>query len=371
MKKIVFGITSLEIGGAERVLIDIVNELKQKYDITIFTLYGKGIFEKELDKSIKIINLYDIQYNKMSEFKRKIIPLKILTSGKSIYKKYIKNKFDVEISFLEGPITRIFANKGNCKKIVWIHNDISKVFGAGFKSKLKLRIDKKMYTKYDKIIFVSNDNKKSFNDLFKLEKIESKEDVIYNYINKNKIIEKSNLQIGQQYIDITVPSIVTVARLVEQKAIDRLANIHKKLIDDGIIHNIYVIGDGPEKEKLQKQIKGLQIEDTFKLMGKRDNPYPYVKRADYFALLTYFEGYPMTLEEAKILNKKIIITNTASKEVVKGYSKKIILENNEEAIYEGLKQILNGNFVFEEGTEEYDNMFLMKKIENLIEKSIK
>ena len=166
MKKIVFGITSLEIGGAERVLVDVVNELKSKYDITIFTLYSKGAFIKELDKDIKIISLYDEPYDTMGKIKRKVIPLYVLICANHIYKKYIKGKFDIEIAFLEGAITRIFANNGNSKKIVWVHNDISKVFGSSFKSKLKLKVDKKMYNKYDKIIFVSQDNKIAFNKLY-------------------------------------------------------------------------------------------------------------------------------------------------------------------------------------------------------------
>lgn len=365
MKKIVFGITSLGIGGAERVLVDIVNKLQKKYDITIFTLYGKGAFEKELDKNIKVIKLYDNSYEEMSNLKKKIIPIHILICGKSIYKKYIEGKFDIEIAFLEGPITRIFSYGKANKKIAWIHNDIAKVFGNNFKANLKLKIDKKIYNKYDKIIFVSNDNKDSFNKLYKDTNLAEKEEVIYNYIEKSRIIEKSNLEIGQEYIDKDVLSIIIVARLVKQKAIDRLINVHKRLVDEGIIHNIYVIGDGSEKENLENQIKQLKVEDTFKLMGKRENPYPYIKRADYFALLSRFEGYGMVIDEAKILNKTIIITNTAAKEAVKGYSKKLILENTEDAIFEGLKQVLQKNVIFEENETEYDNEVLMEKIEKL------
>lgn len=366
MKKIVFGITSLGIGGAERVLVDIVNKLQNKYDITIFTLYGNGAFERELSKNIKIIKLYNNSYEEMSNLKKKIIPIYVLNCGKSIYKKYIGGKFDIEIAFLEGPITRIFQYEKSNKKIAWIHNDISKVFGNDFKAKLKLRIDKKIYNKYDKLIFVSNDNKNSFNELYRDTKLASKEEVIYNYIDKSRIIEKSNIGIGQEYIDKEVTSLITVARLVKQKAIDRLINVHKKLIEAGLAHNIYVIGDGPEKENLQKQIKDLKVEDTFKLMGKRENPYPYVKRADYFVLLSEFEGYGMVIDEAKILNKNIIITNTAAKEAVKGYSKKIILENTEDAIFEGLKQVLQKNVIFEEKETKYDNEFLIEKIEKLL-----
>lgn len=366
MKKIVFGITSLGIGGAERVLVDIVNKLKDEYDITIFTLYGKGTFEKDLDKSIKLISLYERPYEELTEKNKKIIPLKVLATGKSIYKKYIEGKFDTEIAFLEGPITRIFKFGQKNKKIAWIHNDISKVFGDGLKAKIKLYVDKMIYQKYDKLIFVSKDNQDAFNNLYKLKQIQEKEKVIYNYIDKENIIEKSNQNIGQDYIDLKVPSIITVARLVEQKAIDRLINVHKKLIEDGITHNIYVIGDGPEKEKLLKQIKELNVENTFKLMGKKPNPYPYVKRADFFVLLSYFEGYGMVIDEAKILNKNIIITKTAAVEAVNDYSAKIILENTEEAIYEGLKQVLKGNVIFQENDTEYDNSYLIDKIKEIL-----
>ena len=362
MKKIVFGITSLTLGGAERVLVDIANRLKDEYDITIFTLYGKGIFEKELDEKIKLVNLYDFSYNEMNSMKKRIIPLKVLTCGKSIYKKYIEGKFDIQVSFLEGPITRIFKYGRNIKKIVWIHNDISKVFGNSFKAKIKLKLDKLIYKKYDKLIFVSKDNKNEFNNLFKIPDIEKKEEVIYNYIDKKKIVEKAQKEVGQEYIDKTMPSIITIARLVPQKAIDRLINVHKRLIDENIHHNIYVIGDGPEREKLKNQIKELKVEDTFKLMGKRENPYPYLKKADYFVLLSKFEGYGMVVDEAKVLNKNIIITKTAATEAVKGYAKKLILENTEDAIYEGLKQVLQKNVVFDDSETEFNNEELINKI---------
>lgn len=383
MKKIIFGITSLGIGGAERVLVDIANKLKDEYDITIFTLYKGGTFEKELDSKIKLISLYSNPYENMSKIKRIIIPIYVLICGKHIFNKYIKGKFDTEVAFLEGPITRIFKFKDNSKKIVWVHNDIRKVFGNNFKSKLKGKIDKKIYEKYDNIVFVSQDNMAAFNKMYINSKnidIRVKEKVIYNYIEKERIIQKAEKdnnilnfnkeqnkkKIFEDEIDNTKTSIVTVARLVEQKAIDRLAKVHKKLINQGLKHNIYVIGDGPEKQKLEDLIKKLKIKESFKLLGKKENPYPYINKADYFALLTYFEGYPMAVEEAKILNKKIIITDTAAKEVVKDYEKKIILANNEQAIFEGLSKILKNGMVEIRNNEEYNNSFLLDEIRNIL-----
>ena len=139
MKKILFGITSLTLGGAERVLVDVVNELCDKYDITIFTIYANGELEKQLNKKVKLKSLYKVSYLELSKINRKIVaPLKVLIFKNYIYKSKIRADYDVEIAFLEGPITRLFSVKNSkTKKIVWIHNDISQVFGIGIKSKIK------------------------------------------------------------------------------------------------------------------------------------------------------------------------------------------------------------------------------------------
>lgn len=375
MKKILFGITSLTLGGAERVLVDLANALCDKYEITIFTIYAKGELEKQLNNKIKLKSLYDEAYLELSPLKRKfVVPLEVLLLKKKIYKKYIKDNYDVEIAFLEGPITRLFSiNNKNTKKIAWIHNDITKVFGNGLKSKLKKILDKRIYSKYDTIVFVSEDNLKKFNKEYKdirnkyLEPI--KKEVIYNYIDKENIIkkaeEKNDIVFNKDRINF-----VTVARLVEQKGIDRLIEIHSRLIKNGLKHNFYIIGDGPEKEKLEILIKKQKIEETFKLLGKKENPYPYIKKADYFCLLSRFEGYGMVLEEAKILDKPIIITDTAAREAVENYENARIFKNTEDGIYNGLKNIIlnnNKEKLKKDNKFEYDNKNIIEKIERLME----
>ena len=94
MRKIVFGITGLTLGGAERVLVDIANELSNNYDITIFTIYGGGELEKELNSNIKQISLYK------QEKKNGFIPIYVLVCGKHIYNKFLRKRFDVDIAFL-------------------------------------------------------------------------------------------------------------------------------------------------------------------------------------------------------------------------------------------------------------------------------
>lgn len=368
MKKILFGITSLTIGGAERVLVDLANELCNDYDITIFTIYPNGEFEKSLSNKIKLKSLYNKRYNELSKIQKVFVPLKVWINKNQIYKKYIKENFDVEIAFLEGPITRLISVKNSgTKKVAWIHNDISRVFGNNLKSKIKRHIDEKIYNKFDELVFVSKDNKKSFEKIYKNNAV--KKEIIYNYINSENILKKSNDEIPEIFAEDEL-NFVTVARLVEQKGIDRLIRVHSKLIKENLKHKIWVIGDGPEYKKLESLVDINSVKDTFKLLGKRENPYPYIKKADYFCLLSYFEGYGMVLEEAKILGKDILITNTAAREAVEGYEYATIIENNENDIYKVLKEkILKGKDAINksEKTKDYNNEDIIQKIKNILD----
>lgn len=365
-KKLLFGITGLTLGGAERVLVDLANELSNKYDITIFTIYSKGELEKQLCNSVKLKSFSNNSYSELSKIQKIIMPIKILLFKNKIYNKYIKGDYDTEIAFLEGPITRLFSVKNNkTRKIVWVHNDISLVFGNGIKAKLKKNIDKKIYSKYGTLVFVSKDNLNRFNEVYKSLDEVNKE-VIYNYINKENIIKNANQE--EVKFDSNKLNFVTVARLTEQKAIDRLIEVHNKLIKEGLQHNFYVIGDGPERQKLKEMVNKYQINDTFHLLGKKENPYPYVKSADYFCLLSEFEGYGMVLEEAKILNKSIIITDTAAREAVEGYKNSILLNNDKKSIYNGLKEKIIQGKNNTEFKQQYDNEKIIKNVIDLLEK---
>ena len=358
MKKVIFGITSLTIGGAERVLVDIANRLCEKYDITIFTIYGEGTLRKQLDNKVKTISLYRKQYKDYNKIEKIKISLKLMFTQKA------PEGYDAYIAFLEGPITRLFAKKQNSHKIAWVHNDISKVFGEGLIAKIKKHFDRKKYKKYDKIIFVSEENKNDFNKTYGNI---SEEVVIRNYLDYNKVIEKASQNIDLPYNKNNI-NLVTVCRLVEQKAIERFIKIHSKLENDGVHSKVYIVGNGPLKSELHKKIEELNETENFFLLGEKENPYPYIKEADYFCLLSYFEGYGMVLDEAKILNKQIIITNTAAKESIQGYEKSTVLENNEKDIYEGLKKILTHDKInsdFDKSKEDY-----LKQIDEYYEKII-
>ena len=343
MKKIIFGITSLTIGGAERVLVDLANRLSMEYSVTVFTIYDGGELKKELNSNIKKIALYRKPYKEFTKVEKIKASLKLILYKNKIYEAIMKRGFDTEIAFLEGPITRLFAVKSNTNKIAWIHNDISKVYGSGIKAKIKKIVDGIEYKKYKRLVFVSKENQKDFNKEYKWAS-KNNEEIIRNYIDYKKVLEKAKEKVELPYIDKEI-NLLTVCRLVEQKALDRFIKVQKELERNGIHTKIYIVGDGPLRFNLQKEIDEEGLTDRFILLGQKENPYPYIKNCDYFCLLSYYEGYGMVLEEAKILNKPIILTNTAAKECAKGYKKAIVLDNNFEGIVKGLEKELKSDNV--------------------------
>ena len=342
-----------------------VNKLSDTFDITIFTIYGKGELEKTLNQNINVKRMFESTYKELTNLQKLMIPLKILLFQKSYYKKYIQGDYHVEVAFLEGPITRLFSTKNNnTKKIAWIHNDILRVYGNGLKAKIKLMIDRSIYNKYQKLVFVSKDNKEVFD--IRYPNIKPSEEVIYNYINSQTVIEKAEKTIDFEF-DHSQINFLTVARLVEQKGIDRLIHIHRELIANHYNNKFYIIGDGPERERLEKLIQEEHLEKTFILLGAKENPYPYMKQADIFCLLSKFEGYGMVLEEAKILNKPIIITNTAAREAVGNYKNAVIVENDEHEIYNKLKYMIENHIKnFKDEIQPYDNEHIIEELKKLL-----
>ena len=140
--------------------------------------------------------------------------------------------------------------------------------------------------------------------------------------------------------------------MVEQKALDRFIKVQKELENRGIHIKVYIIGEGNLRLNLQKEIDSLGLTEDTVLLGGKENPYPYIKNCDYFCLPSYYEGYGLVLEEAKILNKPIILTDTAARECAKGYNKAIVVENTFEGLVNGIEKELKNNNMKLLGTTE-------------------
>lgn len=369
MKKVLFVIGSFQLGGAETVMVDLINNIYQKFDITVLALEKRGPLLEILNSNVKVRyltkgkeyckNKYEIIYNKMKLSLMYRFLGKNKTYIKFIYKRVLKDTYDVEVPFLVGLPTEIVRRSPNqnSKKITWIHADVKKEDVKTYQKYLNI------YKYYDKLIGVSEKSIKTFENTFPESK--GKIQLIHNYIDINKIILKSNQKIQFEFPKDKL-NILSLGRLVDDKGFDRIINIAKKF-EDKI--NFNIIGGGPLEDTLVRLIEEKKITNV-KLLGFQTNPYPYIKQADAFLLSSRSEAYPTVVLEAMILRKSIIATKVpGSEEILKDYENKILIENEDNSIEKGITKWLknkNINVETENVTFEKNNKKNLEKVINLL-----
>lgn len=330
MIKILFFIETLEGGGAEKVLRNLVNNMDQtKFDITVQTAWPCN-FEKYLVKGIKYKSMYSVR-NSINSMR-----YRIAAEAGLAYKLYIKDDYDIECAYLEAGATKVMAASTNkkAKKLAWVHCDLKK--GSNNPEEF-VRKTKPYYEKFDKVLCVSENVKDSFIELFG-DTVPTK--VLYNTIDDGEIRRKAEMPRPNdtQKRKFTV---VTLGRLAEQKGYDRLLKAHKRLVDDGIDYDLWILGEGPDRPMLEQYIKENNLEDSVKLFGFLDNPYPFVREADLLVCSSRWEGLSTFATEGVILGKPIVTTDcTGMRELLGDSECGLITENDGEALYEGMKKML-------------------------------
>ena len=325
MKKIlIFGYT-LDMGGAERALVDTLNFLKDKCEIDLYLLEKKGPLLKEIPKEVKVYQM-----------KKNIIQYAIFRFF-SPYRKKVINKianqkeYDCVIGYFEGRCgTWVSDIKKDIKKIAWVHNDVFK-YQIGISDKEA----KKTYQNIKQIICVSEDNKENLCKKYNINKDKVK--VIYNYINEEEITKKSN-EFSVENKKITF---VNVAAMRPQKRHDRMIKAAKYLKEKGYDFQIDFIGGGEKLEEVKQMVEENDVKDVINVMGLQKNPYPYVKNADYFILSSYMEGYCIAVKEALYLKKVVITTDVAGmREMFENDKYGVIIPNTDDAMQYALEEVL-------------------------------
>ena len=362
MKKALFLINTFRGGGAEKVLLDTVNNLvTDNIEITVQTIFDSGIFSTQLNDKIKYKNILRKKSNIIYKFLAfafwRILPPKI------IYNVFIKDDYDYEIAFLEGFPTKIISNSTNkkSKKIAWIHTDLIDYPDscAVFGSEKNERIG---YSKFDSIACVSNGVKDSF--IKKYGTVVEDIQTVYNIVDEQSIITFS-----KEKCDIKKQSnlIVSVGRLAEQKAFERLLRVQKRLNEENILSELWIVGEGEKYLELETFIKNNNL-NNIKLLGFQKNPYKYMAQADIFVSSSIAEGYSTVITEAVILGIPVISTNTSGAyEPFENPRCSIVVEDEEE-LYIALKSVLSNNNklkVLKNETKSKQNFF---KKENLLRK---
>ena len=357
-KKVLFIIHTLGGGGAETVLVNLVNNLHpDKYDITVMTLIDTGELRHKLAPHIRYKTTIPLRskrkttkentsgslLNKQNPIKK--MAIKIYSTfwkyfpTKILYKLFVKEKYDVEIAFLEGICAKFVANSSNkdSKKYAWIHVDLEKqTKSAGiFKNSNE---ERETYNKFVKIVCVSKDVRRKF---IKKYRIDSKKVVVkYNPIDTKEIIGKAGRSPRRQKDEVTITS---VGRLNHQKGYDRLLKIARRLLNDGEHFLLQIIGEGTSENTLRDYVTKNNLDNNVKLLGFRSNPYGYLSQSDIYVCSSRMEGFSTAVSEALILGLPVVTTDCAGmKEILGDYNEYgIVTRNSDDALYEGLKKMLN------------------------------
>ena len=377
-KKILFVINSLTIGGSEKSLVSLLNTIDySKYDIDLMMFKKGEEFDIYIPKEVNVLDIpeyYKFLNDKNStnlKNKTKFLITRLKTSinlrinllkknhinnehilYKSQYKilSNLDKKYDVAIAYSQGMPTYFVADKVNAnKKIAWINCDYAT-------SKYDKDIDEKFYKTFDKIVAVSKTIKQSIIDI--KPQYKDKIEVILDIVNP-KLIENMAMEYEASEYSEDI-NILTVARLViDYKGYDIAIKTAKILKENGYKFKWYVVGDGPDKVKISSLIDEYDVKDCFILLGKRENPYPYMKNCDIYVQPSRREGFGLTVVEAKILNKPIVCTNfNTAKELIENENDGLISGNNEEELYLSIRRYI-------------DDIILRNKVINTLENNLK
>lgn len=405
-KKIIFIVHNLRLGGAQKSLISLLENLDySKLDVDLMVLDHSGLDTNNKPSQVKLLpqnNRYraylDSEYKSIRALisQKKYILLLWKISAKSfgvikgvIYSKRsflsksaiiyswdfyklflpkISGQYDISVG-LGGTATYVAVDKIRAKrKIAWIHTDYKTYCRV---HNMSSDLDRKYFNVLDRVILVTNSNKEAFDDVFP--NYSNKSIVIDNVISIKKIRELSIEPIKDRRFKTDILTIVTVARIEPAKALDRIPQIIAKLKEHSLPFRWYIIGDGAGRSRIEELIEEYNISDQMIILGFKENPYPYIRTCDIFALPSLYEGKSITLDEAKILYKPIITTNyPSSSDSILNRWNGLIVDNSVAGIYEGIKELicnpdLRDKFSYNLQNDNFSDMNGAEKFMELIE----
>ncbi len=390
MKKILISSYDLEVGGVERSLISLLENFDyDNYDVNLLLYDHRGDFFPYLTDKVNLLT----EDSKLASIRKPITT--VFKEGHTLLgisrvcakiKAMIEPKgqesvvqmqdmwryalpflprrnedYDVAISYL-WPHDYVAYKVKAKKKIAWIHTDYTKI-------RTDIKRDLKVWDEFDYIISISEDVTKSF--LSKYPSLESKIVLIENIVSPGFIREQAKAEIEELNKDTF--NLVSVGRLCHQKNFDGAIKALRRLHDQGY-KNIkwYIVGYGGDEQMLRNLIKENKLEESFILLGKKINPYPYIKACDLYVQPSRYEGKAVTVSEAKVLGKPILLTNydTAHSQLehgVDGY----ITDLSVDGIVMGIEKLyldekLRFELIYNCNESCYSNFDELEKVYNLI-----
>ena len=336
--KIVFVIGKLDFGGTSKALYDLIMLLdKSKYDCKIFVQYPGGELENQfLDAGIHVVHLFERRKKNGSLVHfigHQICKIRKKWSLKNRYKGMFDLVFpegaDIAVDYSSWDAGFIAFGK-NVKTVKFIHGDVEdNLHYLNYLTSIK-----DILTQYDKHVCVS---RKAYHSFRQIMNITDGVECHYNPIISDNIRSLAEREVdglnGERYL-------CAVGRLAEEKGYDRLIRIHKKILDRGISHRLMIVGEGNERTNLEAAIRETGTEDTVRLVGFQENPYPYIKNSYCMVCSSYTEGLPVIAMESLILGVPFVSAVPSVGEIFADMDCGIITENDDASLEAGIVQML-------------------------------
>ncbi len=374
--KVLFRLRSMETGGVQKVMTDIMNNLSQdKFELHLLLNLNQGEMLPLIPTHVKKVALADgrqeFSNNKWLE-KIQLIKRRIDLLSYQLFPNKIKNKItvvpDVEIAFTSTEYNDLIHSPfKNSKKIGWFHADIRDAT-ASDKENLELI---SMMKQMDKIIFVSQQTRNIIKDEYGIE-FENGE-VIYNPFEIERI-----KKLSEEFVvpNIEIPLLVSMGRLIPRKGNLLLLEAHKILIDKGMNHQIWVFGEGSEEEILREKIDNYGLQDSFIIKRPVKNPYPYIKQSTFYVLPSKSEAYPLVIGEALILGKAIVSTDAGGvMEMLEDGVNGFVVDYDAQELADKIELLLTDKNLLEKietqnrvAYKKFDKNKVIQQIENIIDK---
>ena len=328
-KSLLFTAVNFDIGGIETALINLLNNIDySKYDATVILEKKAGIHLDKVNKNAKVEEL------SVSNIKNIIIRKIINFSKKLWFIIFNYHNYDFSCCYatysLSGNKLALAAAKNTS---IYIHSNYKHIYNN--QEDFINFFDSRHIRDFKNIFTVSNESKKSFIETY--EDLEPKCHVYNNFIDVDSIIEKSKVKIDAKKTKNKL--LVFIGRLDEkQKKFSRTIDLMKEIKD----LDLWVIGDGPDREMYEKLVKKYKLNKRITFYGKKENPYPYLRQADYLILTSDYEGFPVTYLEAIVLNKGIITTVDVSDDQINiGKDFAYIVSKEQTKMVKEVQKILN------------------------------
>lgn len=359
--KILFIMSSLRNGGAERSLVNLLQLFDyQKYEVDLLLFQEEGIFLEQLPNEVHILHDCDILHllyakgnNRIKGIKHPLLTFdhywgtfwarkkteSMYASRQYRWEHYYKDripsiktkKYDVAISYLHGEQLYYLVDKVDAKrKIAWIHTDYSKLNALE-------EHDLKYMRQVDSVVSISNICVETLCKTFP--SIKEKFCMLPNLTSSSSIKYLAEKEYPKEYGGNEF-KIVSVGRLIHLKGFDMAVDAASILKENGLKFSWFILGDGELKTELNMQIKNKNVDDCVFLLGATDNPYKYMDGADILVQTSRYEGKSVVLDEAKILGKPIVVTNYDTVKDQVNDNEGVIVNMSSEAIAAGIMKII-------------------------------